>query len=159
MKASTIFVSALASLAVAAPTSSTEVEKRAFTGFDIGQFNQFQKFGQVNFDYLLNINALQIDLLNGLANINNFNVLQFQGLFNAQAFDIAHLLQLQSLQTFLQIHQLGVLDVFDLGALNLQFLDLGVINNIGGVDLGQFINPNVFGQIESVANQGFFVKE
>lgn len=153
MKPVTFLVSALATLAIAAPAAPvTDLEARSFN-FDINALNGLQNFQQVNLNYLLNINSLQLGLLGNLANINNFNVLQFQGLFQQQSFDIAALLQLQSLQTFLQIHQLGVLSGFDLASLQLQQLNLGLLNNIGVVDLQQFISPNVIGQVQSVASQ------
>lgn len=153
MKPVTLLVSALATLTAAAPTATTDVDKRSFA-FDINAFNGFKNFNQVNLNYLLNINALQLGLLGNLAQVNNFNILQFQGLFQAQAFDIQHLLQLQSLHTFLQIHQLGVLSGFDLGALQLQHLNLGLLNNVGVLDLQQFISPSVVGQVQTVASQG-----
>ncbi|KAH6635365.1 hypothetical protein B0J18DRAFT_45456 [Chaetomium sp. MPI-SDFR-AT-0129] len=153
MKPVTFLVSALATLAVAAPAAPvTDLEARSFN-FDINALNGLQNFQQVNLNYLLNINSLQLGLLGNLASINNFNVLQFQGLFQQQSFDIAALLQLQSLQTFLQIHQLGVLSGFDLASLQLQQLNLGLLNNVGVLDLQQFISPNVVGQVQTVASQ------
>ncbi|KAK4463722.1 hypothetical protein QBC42DRAFT_285163 [Cladorrhinum samala] len=153
MKAFTILVSALATLTAAAPTAvSTEVDKRSFA-FDINSLNGLKGFQQVNLNYLLNINSLQLGLLGNLAQVNNFNVLQFQGLFQQQSFDLASLLQLQQLHTFLQIHQLGVLNGFDLGGLQLQQLQLGLLNNVGVLDLQQFISPSVIGQVQTVASQ------
>ncbi|KAK3985976.1 hypothetical protein QBC44DRAFT_144897 [Cladorrhinum sp. PSN332] len=153
MKVFTILVSALATLTAAAPTAvSTEVDKRAFA-FDANAFNGLKGFNQVNLNYLLNINSLQLGLLGNLANVNNFNILQFQGLFQQQQFDLASLLQLQQLHTFLQIHQLGVLGGFDLAGLQLQQLQLGLLNNVGVLDLQQFISPSVIGQVQTVASQ------
>lgn len=151
MKCTTFLVSALATLAAAAPTS-TEVDKRAFA-FDINAFNGLANFNQVNLNYLLNINSVQLNLLGNLANVNNFNIGQFQGLFQQQAFDIQGLLQLQTVHTLLQFHQLGVLNGFDLGSVQLQLLNLGLLNNVGVLDLQQFIQPNVVGQVQSVASQ------
>lgn len=153
MKPVAFLVSALATLAIAAPAApATDLEARSFA-FDVNQFNNFRNFNQVNLNYLLNINSLQLGLLGNLANVNNFNVLQFQGLFQQQAFDIQALLQLQSLHTFLQINQLGVLGGFDLASLQLQHLNLGLLNNVGVLDLQQFISPNVVTQVQSVASQ------
>lgn len=153
MKPVTFLVSALATLAVAAPAApATDLEARAFA-FDASAFNDLRSFNQVNLNYLLNINSLQLNLLGNLANVNNFNILQFQGLFQQQQFDIQGLLQLQSLQTFLQIHQLGVLNGFDLAQLQLGQLNLGLLNNVGVLDLQQFVSPNVVTQVQSVAAQ------
>jgi hypothetical protein len=147
----TFIISALATLVAAAPTA-TDVDKRSFA-FDINSFNGLKNFQQVNLNYLLNINSVQLGLLGNLANTNNFNIGQFQGLFQQQSFDIQALLQLQQLHTFLQINQLGVLGGFDLATLQLQQLNLGLLNNVGVLDLQQFIQPNVIGQVQSVASQ------
>ncbi|KAK4236985.1 hypothetical protein C8A03DRAFT_16425 [Achaetomium macrosporum] len=154
MKSVTVLVSALATLAVAAPAApSTDLDKRSFA-FDLNAFNKFQGFQQVNLNYLLNINALQLQLLGNLANTNNLNILQFQPLFSQQVFDLQSLLQLQSLHTFLQISQLGVLSGFDLSSLQLAQLNLGLLDNVGVLDLQQFISPNVVTQVQTVASQG-----
>jgi hypothetical protein len=159
MKLSTVLVSALATFAVAAPAAPvTDLETRSFQ-FDVNSLNGLKNFNQVNLNYLLNINSLQLGLLGNLANVNNFNVLQFQNLFQQQAFDIQGLLQLQSLHTFLQIHQLGVLSGFDLASLQLQNLNLGLLNNVGILDLQQFISPNVVTQVQTVASQLLVAKE
>jgi hypothetical protein len=153
MKPVTLLISALATLAIAAPAAPVaDVEARSFQ-FDINQFNGLNNFNQVNLNYLLNINALQLGSLGNLANVNNLNILQFQPLFQQQAFDIQGLLQMQALHTFLQVHQLGVLNGFDLGQLQLQHLNLGLLNNVGILDLQQFISPNVVSQVQTVAGQ------
>jgi len=154
MKPVAFLVSTLATLAVAAPAApATGLEERAFE-FDINAFNGLQSFNQVNLNYLLNINSLQLGLLGNLANVNNLNILQFQPLFQHQAFDIQGLLQLQALHTFLQIGQLGVLNGFDLASLQLQHLNLGLLNNVGIVDLQQFVAPNVVPQVQTIAAEG-----
>jgi hypothetical protein len=162
MKPVTFIISALATLAIAAPAApaapATDLEARSFQ-FDINAFNGLKSFNQVNLNYLLNINSLQLGLLGNLANVNNLNILQFQGLFQQQTFDLQALLQLQSLHTFLQIHQLGVLGGFDLASLQLQQLNLGLLNNVGVLDLQQFISPNVVGQVQTVASQLLTFKE
>ncbi|KAL2128163.1 hypothetical protein VTI74DRAFT_9567 [Chaetomium olivicolor] len=159
MKPVTFLVSCLATLTVAAPaTPSTDVDKRSFA-FDLKAFNGLKSFQQVNLNYLLNINSLQLGLLGNLATVNNFNILQFQSLFQRQVFDIQALLQLQSLHTFLQIHQLGVLSGFDLASLQLAQLNLGLLNNVGILDLQQFISPGVVTQVQTVASQVLVAKE
>ncbi|KAK0637315.1 hypothetical protein B0T17DRAFT_106405 [Bombardia bombarda] len=146
MKASTIFASLFATLAVAAPT-----EKRA--SFDLTSLNNLNGFNQVNLNYLLNINSLNLAGLNNLGQFNNFDILGFQGLFQAQQFDLQAILQLQQLQMLLQFQQLGLFNGFDLSGLALQQLQLGLINPVGGVDLAQFIPQNVVTQVQTVASQ------
>ncbi|KAM7206846.1 hypothetical protein V8F20_002552 [Naviculisporaceae sp. PSN 640] len=146
MKFTTIFVSAFAALAAAAP-----MEKRA--EFDISLLNNLNGFQQVNLNYLLKINSLDLSLLGGLGQLNNFNILGFQNLFQAQQFDLNALLQLQQLQTLLQFSQLGLFNGFDLQQLQLQQLQLGLLGNVGAVNLGQFISPNVVTQVQTVASQ------
>lgn len=152
MKASTIFVSALATLVAAAPT-----EKRA--NIDLGLLNGLQGFNQVNLNYLTNINSLDLQLLGLLGQQNNLDILQFQGLFQQQAFDIQAVLQLQQLNDLLLFANAGVLNGFDLGGLGLNQLNFGLIDNLRGVDLQQFIVPNVVTQVQTVASQIFVVKE
>ncbi|KAL2169287.1 hypothetical protein VTG60DRAFT_6290 [Thermothelomyces hinnuleus] len=154
MKPIAFLVSALATLAVAAPAApaapASGLEERSFA-FDINAFNGFRSFNQVNLNYLLNINSLQLALLGNLATVNNLNILQFQPLFQHQVFDIQGLLQLQSLHTFLQISQLGVLNGFDLATVQLQHLNLGLLNNVSIIDLQKFISPEIVPQVKSIA--------
>jgi hypothetical protein len=150
-----MIVSTLATLVAAAPTS-TEVEKR--TAFDLAQFNNLNGFNQVNLNYLFNINSLDLQFLGTLGLQNNLNILQFQNLFQQQVFDVNALLQLQELNTILTIGRAGLFNGFDLGGLNLGGLNLGLINNLAGVDLQQFIQPNVLTQVQTVASQ-VFIKE
>ncbi|KAL1840697.1 hypothetical protein VTJ49DRAFT_192 [Mycothermus thermophilus] len=161
MKPFTFLVSALAAtFAVAAPAAAPapeaavtkDVEARSFN-FDITLLNGLKNFNQVNLNYLLNINAVQIHLLQNLATVNNFNVLQFQSLFQRQAFDVQGLLHLQALHTFLQFHQLGLFNGFDLSGLNVNLLNLGLLNNVGVINLQDFILPNVIPQVQNVASQ------
>jgi len=151
MKPVTLLVSALATLIAAAPTEKA-VEKRA--NFDLSQLNNLNSFNQVNLNYLLNINSLDLQLLGSLGAVNNFDILAFQGLFQAQAFDLQAILQLQQLQTLLQFQRLGVFNQFDLAGLQLDLLQLGLINNVGVLDLAQFIPSNVVTQVQTVASQG-----
>ncbi|KAK3318454.1 hypothetical protein B0H66DRAFT_238418 [Apodospora peruviana] len=146
MKASTIFVSLFATMAAAAPT-----EKRA--NFDLGVLNNLSGFSQVNLNYLLNINSLDLNQLGQLGQLNNFDILSFQNLFQAQQFDLAAVLQLQQLQMVLQFQQLGLFNGFDLASLQLQQLQLGLLNNVGVLDLQQFVPQNVVAQVQTVASQ------
>lgn len=146
MKFSTIFAGALAAVASAAPT-----EKRG--SLDISQLNNLQSFNSLDINYLNRINSLDLQLLNTLAVQNNFNALAFQGLFQGQAFDVNALLQLQQLQTILQLGQVGVFNAFDLSSLNLQALQLGLINNVGAFDLGSLIDASLIPQITAISEQ------
>ena len=150
MQFSTLIVSALATLAAAAPTK--EVAERS--SFDLSVLNNLNNFNQQNFNYLLNINSLNLGLLGQLGSINNFNVLSFQSLFQSNSFDLNGLLQLQQLQLLLQFQQLGVLSGFDLSGLNLNLVNLGLLGNIGGLDLTQFIQSSALPQIQVIAGQG-----
>ncbi|KAH8764358.1 hypothetical protein F5883DRAFT_109245 [Diaporthe sp. PMI_573] len=150
MKFSTIFAGALAAVASAAPT-----EKRG--QLDISQLNNLQSFNSLDINYLNRINSLDLQLLNTLAVQNNFNALAFQGLFQNQAFDVNALLQLQQLQTVLQLGQLGVFNAFDLSSLNLQALQLGLINNVGAFDLGSLIDQSLVPQITAISEQTIVV--
>ena len=146
MKFSTIFAGALAAVASAAPT-----EKRG--QLDISQLNNLEKFNSLDVNYLNRINSLDLQLLNTLAVQNNFNALAFQGLFQGQAFDVNALLQLQQLQTVLQLGQLGVFNAFDLGSLNLQALQLGLISNVGAFDLSSLVDQSLIPQITAISEQ------
>ncbi|KAH8889890.1 hypothetical protein GQ53DRAFT_842763 [Thozetella sp. PMI_491] len=149
MKPATILVSALATLAAAAPAK--EVSERS--NFDLSLLNNLNSFNQVNLDYLLNINSLQLGLLGQLGLNQNFNILSFQSLFQNNAFDLNSLLQLQQLQVLLQFQQLGVLNGFDLSSLALSNVNLGLLGNIGSLDLTQFIQASAIPQIQVIAGQ------
>ncbi|KAL2159942.1 hypothetical protein VTH06DRAFT_2075 [Thermothelomyces fergusii] len=153
MKPIAFLVSTLATLTVAAPAAPASGPEERAVAFDINAFNGFQSLSQVNLNYLLNINSLQLTLLGNLASVNNLNIVQFQPLFQHQVFDIQGLLQLQSLHTFLQISQVGVLNGFDLATLQLQHLNLGLLNNISLIDLQRFISPEVAPRVKSIADE------
>jgi hypothetical protein len=159
MKASTIFVSALATLAAAAPTANKEVAERA--AFDLSLLNNLSNFNQVNLNYLLNLNSNSFDLqlLGLLGQQNNFNILGFQSLFQSNTLDLNSLLQLQQLQLLLQFGQLGLFQGFDLSSLNLAQIQLGLLGNLGGVDLAQFIQASAIPQIQVIAGQVIQTKE
>lgn len=137
MKFSTVIVSALAAFASAAP-AETQSEKRA--ALDIGKLNNY-RFANQNFGYLGQINSLNFGAISQLVTVNNFNAIAaFQTLFVNQVFDINSLLQLQQLQTLIQFQQLGVLSAFDLSTLQLQTINLGLINSVGGFDLNTLLS-------------------
>ncbi|KAI0508351.1 hypothetical protein F5B22DRAFT_401756 [Xylaria bambusicola] len=152
MKASTIFVSALAAVASAAPTTTTP-EKR--TSIDLGAFNQF---GFVNQDlqYLNALNLFDFQAFAQLASFNNLNIGGFQNIFNNNVFDINALLQLQQIALLSQLGGLGVFSNFDLSTLQLGGLNLGLVSGIGGFDVGSLIDASLVPQIQAIIQQAQF---
>lgn len=149
MKPVSILVGALAAVATAAPTK--EIETRS--NFDLGLLNNLNGFNNLNLNYLLNINSLDLQLLAQLGSVNNFNVLGFQNLFQSNVFDLNAILQLQQLEMVLQLAQLGLFNGFDLSSLAFNQLNLGLINNIGGFDFNSLIDNSLVPQITSIAQQ------
>jgi hypothetical protein len=161
MKASTIIVSALATLVAAAPTDIQKSEPRS--AFDANLLSNFGGFASTNVNYVFGINggAQQLALLQQLSLQQNLGLDQFAGLFNVGngVFDIQSLLLMQQLNDLLAIAQLGVFGGFDLGGLNFGgVLNTGLLN-LGGLDLNSFVQPNVVTQVQTVASQVFVVKE
>ncbi|KAJ6779847.1 hypothetical protein PWT90_00843 [Aphanocladium album] len=153
MKFSTLIATTLGAVAVAAPAPAPEAagleERRTF---DFGQLNNLV-FKQSDFNYLLNINSLNLQLFQQLGRNNNLNVLLFQDVFNVNSFNLNSLLQFQQLQTLLAIAGTGALNTFDLSGLALGNLNLGLVGGISGVDLRQFVSAGSIPQIESIAKQ------
>jgi hypothetical protein len=146
MKASTIFVGALAAFASAAPTATTE--KRA--QLDLNAFNQFS-FANQDLQYLNAINGFDLQAFAQLSAFNNLNIGGFESLFsNNNAFDLNALLQLQQVALLSQLGGQGVFGNFDLSSLNLGGLNLGIVDSIGGFDLGSIIDASLLPQIQSV---------
>ncbi|ATY65078.1 hypothetical protein CCM_04233 [Cordyceps militaris CM01] len=152
MKFSTLIAAAFGAVAAAAPAPApapaTLEERRSF---DFGQLNNLV-FRQSDFNYLLNINSLDLGLFQQLGRNNNLDLLLFQDIFNVNSFNLNSLLQFQQLQTLLAVAGTGVLNGFDLGGLGLGNLNLGLVNGIGGVDLRQFVSSSSIPQIESIAS-------
>ncbi|KAL0933138.1 uncharacterized protein CTRU02_212101 [Colletotrichum truncatum] len=148
MRFSTILVSAFAVFAGAAPTTN---EPRA--NVDLGRLNNLQGFKNLDLNYLLALNGLNLQGLGQLGQLNNLNVLTFQNLFAAQNFDLNSLLQLQQLSTLLAIQQQGVFNNVNLGNLNLGGLNLGLIQGVGQVNLGQFIDQALLPQITQIVEK------
>ncbi|KAI0555320.1 hypothetical protein F4679DRAFT_163594 [Xylaria curta] len=149
MKAATIFVSALAAVASAAPATVTP-EKRV--AVDLNAFNQFAFVNQ-NLQYFNAINAFDLQAFEQLAAFNNLNILGFQSLFSNNVFDLNALLQLQQVALLSQLGGLGVFGNFDLSTLQLGGLNLGVVSAIGGFDIGSIIDASLQPQIQSVIQQ------
>ncbi|KAI1393960.1 uncharacterized protein F4822DRAFT_31850 [Hypoxylon trugodes] len=149
MKFSTIFVGALAAVASAAPTS-TATEKRA--SVDIAAFNNFG-FANQDLQYLLAINGFNLQAFAQLAAFNNLNIGGFQSLFSNNVFDVNALLQLQQIALLSQLGGLGIFGNFDLGALQLNVFDLGLIGGVGGFDISSIIDQALVPQIQTVIQQ------
>ncbi|KAI0890228.1 uncharacterized protein GGS22DRAFT_183573 [Annulohypoxylon maeteangense] len=149
MKASTIFVSALAAFATAAPTS-TIPEKRV--NLDLGSFNNFG-FNNQDLQYLLAINGFNLQAFAQLSAFNNLNIGGFQNLFVGNNFDINALLQLQQIALLSQLGGLGVFGNFDLSALQLNVFDLGLLGGIGGFDVSSLIQQSLVPQLQTVIQQ------
>ncbi|OAA61344.1 hypothetical protein ISF_05423 [Cordyceps fumosorosea ARSEF 2679] len=153
MKFSTLIAAAFGAVATAAPAAEPASALEPRRSFDFGgQFNNLI-FRQSDFNYLLNINSLDLGLFQQLGINNNLNLLLFQDIFNVNSFNLNSLLQFQQLQTLLAIAGTGALSGFDLGGLALGGLNLGLVNGIGGVDLRQFVSSTSIPQIESIASQ------
>jgi hypothetical protein len=156
MKLSALLAATLATVVAAAPAPAQEAETQPLferASFDANRLNNFN-FRQQDLSYLFKLNSLDLGLLQRLGNQNNFNVLLFQDLFNGGNFNINALLQFQQLQTVLAIAQTGVFNQFDLAGLNLGGLNLGLINGIGGFDVGSIIDAALVPQIQNIVNTG-----
>lgn len=151
MRFSSIIVSALASVAIAAPAK--QVEERSQV--DLSQLNGLNSFNAVDIQYLAQVNNLDLNLLLQLGQQNNLNILGLQGLFQSNQFDLNSILQLQSLQTLLAIAGTGALNQFDLSsiALEQQLLQLGLIQNIGSFGFSSIIDQSLVPQIQTIASQ------
>ncbi|RBR07435.1 uncharacterized protein FIESC28_10676 [Fusarium coffeatum] len=115
-------------------------------------------FGQVDLNYLLKVNELDLVKLQTLSIKNNFDVNVFSDLFAADEFSIKSLLELQQLSTMLAIAETGIFDQFELSGLQLGGLNLGLIDGIGGLDLTQFIDAAARPKITVIAKQVVKVK-
>ncbi|RGP67535.1 hypothetical protein FLONG3_8461 [Fusarium longipes] len=110
-------------------------------------------FGQVDLNYLLKVNDLDLVKLQTLSIKNKFDANVFSDLFSADEFSIKSLLELQQLSTMLSIAETGIFDKFELSSLKLGDLDLGLIDGIGSVDLTQFIDAATRPKITLIAKQ------
>ncbi|KAI0404178.1 hypothetical protein F4802DRAFT_256211 [Xylaria palmicola] len=149
MKASTILVGALAAVASAAPAT----EKRSVV--DLNAFNQFS-FNNLDLQYFNAINLFDLQAFEQLAAFNQLNIGGFGGLFSNDVFDINALLQLQQVALLSQLGGLGVFGNFDLSGLQLGGLNFGLVNSLGGFDLGSIIDGNLRPQIQQVIQQTEF---
>ncbi|KAI0972590.1 hypothetical protein F4678DRAFT_44092 [Xylaria arbuscula] len=152
MKTSTIFVSALAAIASAAPATST-TEKR--TSVDLGAFNGFS-FANQNLQYFNAINLFDLQAFEQLSSFNNLDIAAFQGLFSNNVLDINSLLQLQQVALLSQLGGLGVFSNFDLSTLNLGSLNLGLVQSLGGFDVSSIIDSSLVPQIQAIIQQTQF---
>ncbi|KAI1482633.1 hypothetical protein F4774DRAFT_283913 [Daldinia eschscholtzii] len=147
MKVTAILASALVAVATAAPTTT---EKRAVV--DLGAFNNFG-FANQDLQYLLAINQFDLQAFAQLSAFNNLNIGGFESLFSNDAFDINSLLQLQQIALLSQLGSLGIFGNFDLGSLQLNVFDLGLIGGIGGFDISSLIDKSLAPQIQAIIQQ------
>ncbi|TDZ40608.1 hypothetical protein C8035_v005538 [Colletotrichum spinosum] len=145
MRFDAFFTSALAATSATAALTTTSRAR-----IDLGGLNNLQGFRNLDLNYLLALNGLNLQGLGQLGQANNLDLGLFQGLFAAQNFDLNALLQLQQLSTLLAIQQQGVLGNVNLGGLNLGGLDLGLIQGIGQLNLGQFIDQALVPRITQI---------
>jgi hypothetical protein len=155
MKASTIFVGALAAVASAAPTTVTTTAEKRGQAIDLNAFNQFG-FANQNLQYFNAINTFNLQAFEQLGAFNNLNIGNFQGLFANNVFDLNSLLQLQQVALLSQLGGLGVFGNFDLSSINLGGLNLGLVNSISSFDVSSLIDVNLVPQIQSVIQQTQF---
>ncbi|KND93056.1 hypothetical protein TOPH_02361 [Tolypocladium ophioglossoides CBS 100239] len=159
MKFSTILAGTFAAVVAAAPAPASEPESEAVAlearnkSIDVGRLNNLN-FKQQDLNYLFRLNSVDLQLFQHLGINNNFNVVVFHDLFNGDNFNINALLQFQQMHTLLAIASTGVFNTFDLSKLNLGGINMGLINGVGGVDLGQFIDVGVRPQVAVIAGQG-----
>ncbi|KAI1468720.1 uncharacterized protein F4812DRAFT_342216 [Daldinia caldariorum] len=147
MKAATILASVFAAVAAAAPTTIATPEKRAVV--DLGAFNNFG-FANQDLQYLLAINQFDLQAFAQLSAFNNLNIGNFQSLFLNDAFDINSLLQLQQIALLSQLGSLGIFGNFDLGSLQLNVFNLGLIGGIGRFDITSLIDSSLAPQIQAI---------
>lgn len=161
MKFSAIFTAALATFAAAAPAPAPAPVTEELTALpaltsrqiDISGLNGLRGFQQVDLNYLLRLNSIDLNIFNQLGQIQHLNLGAFQHLFNVQQFDLLAILQLQQLHMIVGFQRQGLFNGIDLRQLNLGGLNLGLIQNLHGVNLGGFINGGVIPQIEQIARQ------
>ncbi|ORY65359.1 uncharacterized protein BCR38DRAFT_195977 [Pseudomassariella vexata] len=151
MQFSTLIVSVLAAVTSAAPA------KHQARQVDLSLLNNLA-FAQQDLAYLSSINSVDLQLLAQLNSVNNFDILSFQSLFEKNVFDVQALLQLQQIQMLVQLQSLGVLGGFDLSTLQLNSLNFGLIQAVGGIDLTQFIDAGLIPQIQTIVQQSTVIQ-
>lgn len=128
-----------------------DANKGAAAQFDLAQLNN-GAFKNLDLAYLNVLNKVDLNALGALAVQQNLNLAAFQNIFNAQAFDLNAILQLQQLVQLQQLQQLGLLGGVNLAALQLNALNLGLIGNVGAVNLQQFVNADIRNQVQAVVS-------
>ncbi|KAM0186407.1 hypothetical protein ACHAPA_011146 [Fusarium lateritium] len=110
-------------------------------------------FGQVDLNYLLKVNELNLVKLQELSGANNFDITIFADLFASKDFSLKQLLELQQLSTVLKIAETGIFDQFELSKLELGGLNLGLIDGIASIDLTKFIDAALKPKITVIAKK------
>ncbi|KAF4969259.1 hypothetical protein FSARC_3512 [Fusarium sarcochroum] len=110
-------------------------------------------FRQVDLNYLLQVNELDLGKLQTLSRKNSLNVAVFADLFTSKDFSLKSLLELQKLSTTLKIAETGIFDKFELSKLELGGLELGLIDGIASIDLTKFIDAALEPKITVIAKK------
>lgn len=152
MKFTGVIVSALATVAAAAPAKSAE---RRTSSVNLSGLNNLQSFGSVDIQYLAQVNSMDLNLLLDLGQNQGLNINSFDSLFQSSSFDLSNILQLQQLMTLLAIADTGALNSFDLSSIDLsqQVLQLGLIDSLGSYSFSSLIDSSLVPQIQTEAAQ------
>ncbi|KAF9768650.1 hypothetical protein IL306_014017 [Fusarium sp. DS 682] len=110
-------------------------------------------FNQVDLNYLLRVNQLNVAKLQILQQRNNFNIAVFSDLFASRDFSLKSLLEFQQLSTMLAIAETGIFDQFELSRLDLGALNLGLIDGIASLNLAQFIDAALKPKITVISKE------
>ncbi|KAF4336232.1 hypothetical protein FBEOM_9903 [Fusarium beomiforme] len=110
-------------------------------------------FNQVDLNYLLRVNQLNVAKLQILQQRNNFNIAVFSDLFASRDFSLKSLLEFQQLSTMLAIAETGIFDQFELSRLDLGGLNLGLIDGIASLNLAQFIDAALKPKITIISKE------
>lgn len=147
----TLFVSALAAVASAAPASSVPskaTEKRA--EIDLGAFNGFS-FANQDLEYFNAVNGLDLNALVQLSAVNGLDLGGLQALFVEDVVDIGALLQLQQVALLSQLGGLGIFGDLDLASIEINIIDLGILGeSVGGFDVSTLVDQALLPQIQNV---------
>ncbi|KAH8912368.1 hypothetical protein BR93DRAFT_933388 [Coniochaeta sp. PMI_546] len=151
MKFTSVIVSALATVAAAAPAKA--VEERS--SLNLAGLNNLQSFGAIDIQYLAQVNSLDLQLLLALGQNQGLNINAFDQLFQSSSFDLQSILLLQQLQTLLAIAGTGALNSFDLSSINLQqqLLQLGLVDSLNSFSFSSLIDQSLVPQIQTIAQQ------
>lgn len=152
MKSTSVIVSAMATVAAAAPAKLVEGRN---SSVDLSGLNNLQSFDSVDIQYLAQVNSMDLNLLLDLGQSQGLNINYFDSLFQSSSFDVNSILMLQQLMTLLAIADTGALNSFDLSSIDLsqQLLQLSLIQSLSSYSFSSLIDQSLVPQIQSVAQQ------